>query len=70
METTGVKAKIVVKIMTNPATLEKLAEIQDQMRELCLPQDRGTVTEPYDEFYKVKSEYGFIKITIPQKQRA
>ncbi len=56
-----------VKTLTNPATLEKLAEIQDQMRELCAPQNIVTAAH-YDEFYKVKQEHGFIKITIPQKR--
>lgn len=60
------RGEIMGKMLTNPATFEKLAEIQDQMREMCLPRDKAAAQ--YDEFYKVKSEYGFIKITIPQKR--
>jgi len=38
----------------------RLAEIQEQMRDMC--------DADYDEFYKVTSEYGFTKITIPKKR--
>lgn len=46
----------------SPATLNTLAEIQEEMRHMCVPH--------YDEFHKVVSEHGFIKITIPKKQRS
>lgn len=45
-------------ITTNPATIAVLEQIQEQMRELCQPH--------YDEFYRVTTERGFTKITIPK----
>lgn len=38
-----------------------LKQIQEQMRDMCNPH--------YDEFYKVTTERGFTKITIPQNRR-
>ena len=38
-------------------------EIQQQMRDVCQP--RG-----YDEFYRVTTERGFTKITIPKTKSA
>jgi len=37
----------------------RLGEIQQQMREICAPVQ-------YDEYYKVTTERGFTKITIPK----
>ena len=45
-------------ITTNPATIAVLEQIQEQMRDMCVPH--------YDEFYKVTTERGFTKITIPK----
>jgi hypothetical protein len=42
-------------------SLQRLAEIQEQMRELCEPH--------YDEYHRVTTEHGFTKITIPQQKR-
>lgn len=47
------------KLSTNPATIDMLQAIQEQMREMCRPQ--------YDEFHRVTTEHGFTKITIPKK---
>jgi hypothetical protein len=44
-----------------PATVATLNEIQEQMRDMCLPH--------YDEFYKVTTERGFTKITIPKTRQ-
>ena len=38
----------------------RLDEIQQQMRDICRPQ--------YDEYYKVTTEHGFTKITLPKKK--
>jgi hypothetical protein len=38
-----------------------LRQIQEQMRDMCNPQ--------YDEFYKVTTERGFTKITIPKSKQ-
>ncbi len=38
-----------------------LQQIQEQMRDMCNPQ--------YDEFYKVTTERGFTKITIPKNRQ-
>jgi len=43
------------------AAVEKLEQIQKQMREMCSPH--------YDEFHKVTTEYGFTTITIPQTRK-
>jgi hypothetical protein len=40
------------------STLVTLREIQEQMREMC--------ESHYDEFYRVTTERGFTKITIPK----
>ena len=45
---------------SQPAAMSRLEEIQQQMRDLCQPH--------YDEFYKVTTERGFTKITIPKKR--
>jgi hypothetical protein len=39
----------------------RLAEIQQQMFELCVPKSGA----PYGEFYKVSTERGFTCITLP-----
>lgn len=41
---------------------ERLAEIQQQMFDLCAPQSGAQ----YDEFYKVTTERGFTRITLPK----
>ena len=38
-----------------------LKQIQEQMRDMCVPH--------YDEFYKVTTERGFTKITIPKSKQ-
>ncbi len=38
----------------------RINEIQQQMRDICRPQ--------YDEYYKVTTEHGFTKITLPKKK--
>jgi hypothetical protein len=38
-----------------------LKQIQEQMRDMCNPH--------YDEFYKVTTERGFTKITIPKSRQ-
>lgn len=38
-----------------------LREIQEQMRDMCNPH--------YNEFYKVTTERGFTKITIPKSRQ-
>ena len=45
---------------TNPATIAVLEQIQEQMRDMCNPH--------YNEFYKVTTERGFTKITIPKSK--
>lgn len=45
-------------LSTNPATLDTLEELQQQMREMCRPH--------YDEFHRVTTEHGFTRITIPK----
>lgn len=47
------------KVSTNPATIDTLETIQEQMREMCRPH--------YDEFHRVTTERGFTKITLPSK---
>lgn len=47
-------------ISTNPATIAVLEQIQEQMRDVC--------TRHYDEFYRVTTERGFTKITIPKNK--
>ena len=49
-------------ITTNPATIAVLEQIQEQMRDMCHPH--------YNEFYKVTTERGFTKITIPKNKAA
>jgi len=43
---------------TNPSTIAVLEQIQEQMRDMCNPH--------YNEFYRVTTERGFTKITIPK----
>ena len=51
------------KTEDSAANAALLHQIQEQMRDMCSPQ--------YDEFYKVTTERGFTKITIPKaKQNA
>ncbi len=38
-----------------------LQQIQEQMRDMCHPH--------YNEFYKVTTEHGFTKITIPKNRQ-
>ena len=45
----------------SPASLNRLSEIQEDMRTMCEPH--------YDEYHKVVVERGFIKITIPKPPR-
>lgn len=52
--------KIPGRLATNPATVATLQEIQEQMRDMCHTH--------YDEFYRVTTERGFMKITIPKKR--
>lgn len=48
---------------TNPATIAVLEQLQEQMRDVCYPHH-------YDEFYRVTTERGFTKITIPKTKTA
>jgi hypothetical protein len=48
---------------TNPATIAVLEQLQEQMRDVCHPHQ-------YDEFYRVTTERGFTKITIPKTKTA
>lgn len=48
------------KIITNPATLSKLADIQSRLRQ-------ATETG-YHEYYRVVTDRGFTKITLPKKR--
>ncbi len=48
------------KISTNPATHENIAELQSQLLRV-----RG---EAYHEYYRITTEHGFMKVTVP-KQR-
>ena len=41
---------------------ERLSEIQQQMFDLCTPKAGAQ----YDEFYKVTTERGFTRITLPK----
>lgn len=41
---------------------ETLSDIQEQMRDLCHPKTGAQ----YDEFYKVTTEHGFTRITLPK----
>lgn len=41
-------------------SFQRLSEIQQQMVEMCEPR------YGYDEFHKVTSERGFVKITLPK----
>lgn len=52
--------KVTAKIASNPAAVAMLQEIQEQMRDVCEPH--------YDEFYRVTTERGFTKITIPKRK--
>jgi hypothetical protein len=49
------------EITGNAANAALLRQIQEQMRDVCNPQ--------YDEFYKVTTERGFTKITIPKSKQ-
>lgn len=46
--------------ITGPQSAERLDEIQQQVRDICQPQ--------YHEYYKVTTERGFTKITIPKRK--
>lgn len=48
------------------AAQETIAEIQDYMREVCHPKSGAQ----YDEFYKVTTERGFTRITLPKGKGA
>lgn len=41
---------------------ETLSEIQQHMRDMCQPKAGAQ----YDEFYKVTTERGFTRITVPK----
>jgi hypothetical protein len=45
----------------SPDSIAMLREIQEQMRDMCQPH--------YDEYYKVTTERGFTKITIPKSKQ-
>lgn len=49
------------EIQGNAANAALLSQIQEQMRDMCNPH--------YDEFYKVTTERGFTKITIPKSKQ-
>lgn len=49
------------EIQGNAANAALLNQIQEQMRDMCSPH--------YDEFYKVTTERGFTKITIPKNRQ-
>ena len=55
--------KTTAETAASPTAQFRLAEIQQQMREICQPPHRP------GEFYQVTSERGFVKITLPQPQR-
>lgn len=38
----------------------RIEEIHQQMQDICEPH--------YDEFYRVTTEYGFTKITLPKRR--
>lgn len=44
-----------------PAAVDRLSEIQQEMRTMCEPH--------YDEFHKTRMDHGFVTITIPKKTR-
>lgn len=53
--------KIATKQATaSPAAIDRLTEIQEQMQDICRPH--------YHEYYKVVTERGFVKITIPKSK--
>jgi hypothetical protein len=52
--------KVTAKIAGNPEAVAMLRKIQDQMRDICEPH--------YDEFYRVTTERGFTKITLPKRK--
>lgn len=47
---------------TSDTAAARLAEIQQQMFDLCAPKSGAQ----YDEFYKVTTERGFTRITLPK----
>jgi len=47
---------------TGAHTQETLSEIQQHMRDMCWPKAGAQ----YDEFYKVTTERGFTRITVPK----
>jgi len=49
-------------LQTSASAQETLSDIQDNMRELCQPKAGAY----YDEFYKVTTERGFTRITVPK----
>ena len=55
-----IKTKNIITAANDPAAVNKLSEIQQQMRDMCEPQ--------YDEFHSTTAERGFVKITIPKKR--
>lgn len=48
--------------LTSAAAQEILADIQDHKRDMCRPKAGAQ----YDEFYKVTTERGFTRITLPK----
>lgn len=52
--------KVSGHLATHPSTVATLQEIQEQMRDMC--------ESHYDEFYRVTTEHGFTKITIPKRR--
>lgn len=47
---------------TGATAPETLTEIKEHMRDLCHPKTGAQ----YDEFYKVTTEHGFTRITLPK----
>lgn len=53
--------KSVRATVTAPASVDRLSEIQQEMRTMCEPH--------YDEFHRTRMDHGFVTITIPKKTR-
>lgn len=53
-------------LQTSATAQETIAEIQQYMREVCNPKAGAQ----YDEFYKVTTERGFTRITVPKGKGA
>lgn len=51
---------------TSATAQETLADIQNHMRDMCHPKTGAQ----YDEFYKVTTERGFTRITLPKGKGA